>query len=98
MYGFWAGRARGKCGNLLSRQGSTLTRSLAGFSVNKEKNPRVFDGFVWIQGCVVAKIMKTRGTFMLLVAFLEGASNLLANPAFSHAFWWARTQKMWTPA
>ena len=30
--------------------------------------------------------------------FLEGASNLLADPAFSHAFWWARTQKMWKSA
>ena len=41
---------------------------------------------MWIQGRVVAKIMKKRGTFMLLVAFLEGASKHLSagvtlNPA-----------------
>ena len=59
--------------------------------MNKWKKPRVSDGFVWIQERVVAKILTARGKIMLLVAFLEGASNLLADPAFSHAFWWART-------
>ena len=64
LYGFKAARKRGKCGNLLSRQGSTLGRV---FGEQVEKT-RVFDGFVWIQGCVVAKTMKTRRKLMLLAA------------------------------
>ena len=38
LYGFKAGRKRGKCGNLLSRQGSPLpgrTRFLAAFLANQ---------------------------------------------------------------
>ena len=66
-----AGRKSGKCGNLLSRQGSPLpgrTRFLAAFFGEPVEKPSVFASFVWVLGRAVAKIMTARGTLMLFGA------------------------------